>query len=81
MGSCFEVQLAAASDQVLLTCWEAFLACIACVTRPAELAMASDSTVVREGSAAAALSSAVMLAIKSAARPATEALLPSACLP
>lgn len=81
MGSCIEVQLAAASDQVLLTCAEAALACFVCVTRPAELAMASESAVVTEGSAAAVKSSAVTVAIKSAARPATEALLLSACLP
>ena len=68
---------------LLLTCTERFLACIAegaaCSTTNLPVPM-FDSAVEVDGSAVVTPSSAVMLAIRSAASPATEALLLRACL-
>lgn len=68
---------------LLLTCTERFLACIAegaaCSTVNLPVPM-FDSAVEVDGSAAVTPSSGPMLAIRSAASPATEALLLSACL-
>jgi len=79
-----EAQLATVLEQtLLLTCTERFLACnaegAACSIINLPVPM-FDSAVEVDGSAVVTPSSAVMLAIRSAASPATEALLLRACL-
>ena len=78
-----EAQLATVLEQtLLLTCTERFLACsaegAACSTVNLPVPM-FDSAVEVDGSAAVTPLSAIMLAIRSAAGPATEALLLRAC--